>query len=166
MTTILPRLALSIRQPWAWAIIFAGKDIENRSWCHPNPALNFRGEFAVHAAKGMTRDEYEDARDFMERFGVFVPAPHELKRGGIIGVASVTDIVSQSASNWFMGPRGLQLADAQYLPFVPAVGQLGFFEWKQADPSIMPAPAKWMLPDQTSGTVPAMAQANGQRGLF
>ena len=24
--------ALSIRQPWAWAIINAGKDIENRQW--------------------------------------------------------------------------------------------------------------------------------------
>lgn len=28
----LPPLALSIRQPWAWAILCAGKDIENRSW--------------------------------------------------------------------------------------------------------------------------------------
>ncbi len=26
-----PMLALSIRQPWAWAIIHAGKDVENRS---------------------------------------------------------------------------------------------------------------------------------------
>ena len=24
--------ALSIRQPWAWAILHAGKDIENRDW--------------------------------------------------------------------------------------------------------------------------------------
>lgn len=28
---ILPRKALSVRQPWAWAIIFGGKPIENRS---------------------------------------------------------------------------------------------------------------------------------------
>ncbi len=26
-----PMLALSIRQPWAWAVIHAGKDVENRS---------------------------------------------------------------------------------------------------------------------------------------
>lgn len=25
-------IALSIRQPWAWLIINAGKDIENRDW--------------------------------------------------------------------------------------------------------------------------------------
>ena len=24
--------ALTIKQPWAWAIIHAGKDIENRDW--------------------------------------------------------------------------------------------------------------------------------------
>ena len=24
--------ALSIRQPWAWLILHAGKDIENRDW--------------------------------------------------------------------------------------------------------------------------------------
>jgi hypothetical protein len=27
----LPLQAISVRQPWAWAIIYAGKDVENRS---------------------------------------------------------------------------------------------------------------------------------------
>jgi len=27
-----PMKAITIKQPWAWAIVFAGKDIENRSW--------------------------------------------------------------------------------------------------------------------------------------
>lgn len=31
--------ALSIRQPWAWLILHAGKDIENRVW-----QTRFRGE--------------------------------------------------------------------------------------------------------------------------
>lgn len=35
----LPELALSVRQPWAWAIIHAGKDIENRSWQDITAAL-------------------------------------------------------------------------------------------------------------------------------
>lgn len=46
--------ALSIRQPWAWAILNADKDIENRDW-----RTNFRGRIAVHAAKTMTRDDYD-----------------------------------------------------------------------------------------------------------
>jgi hypothetical protein len=49
-----PCIALSIRQPWAWLILHAGKDIENRDW-----PTKYRGPFLIHASKGMTRDEYE-----------------------------------------------------------------------------------------------------------
>lgn len=45
--------ALSIRQPWAWLILWAGKDIENRS-----RRFHFRGRFLIHASAGMTRNEY------------------------------------------------------------------------------------------------------------
>lgn len=36
--------ALTIRQPWAWAVIHGGKDVENRS-----VAWSYRGPLAVHA---------------------------------------------------------------------------------------------------------------------
>ncbi len=75
--------ALSIRQPWAWLVANGHKDIENRDW-----ATNFRGRFLIHAAKSMTRDEYEEARDFAAYNGVTIPAPHELERGGIAGMRS------------------------------------------------------------------------------
>src|SRR5260370_1114928 len=42
--------ALSVRQPWAWAIAAAGKDVENRSW-----KSGYRGLIAIHAA--MTRED-------------------------------------------------------------------------------------------------------------
>ena len=51
----LPKFALSVRQPWAWAIIHAGKDIENRSWQAVNRGLDQRGRIAVHAAKGIAQ---------------------------------------------------------------------------------------------------------------
>ena len=54
-------LALSIRQPWASLILNAGKDIENRCW-----PTKVRGRILIHAAKGCTRDELEDALDFAE----------------------------------------------------------------------------------------------------
>ncbi|MQA14935.1 MAG: ASCH domain-containing protein [Pseudonocardiaceae bacterium] len=38
--------ALSIRQPWAWAILHAGKDVENRSW-----PIRHRERLVIHAAK-------------------------------------------------------------------------------------------------------------------
>lgn len=128
--------ALSIRQPWAWAILHAGKDIENRAWSGRHPGLRFRGAFLIHAAKGMTRDEYEDflatVHDISleHRFanGLTLPAFASLPRGGIVGVADVVDVISASASPWFFGPVGLVLANARPLPFREVKGQLGFFD--------------------------------------
>lgn len=142
----LPKLALSVRQPWAWAIIYAGKDIENRSWQAVNHGLRQRGRIAIHAAKGMTRDEYEDTRDFLWKLKAGCPEAKDLARGGIIGTVEVVDVVSESASPWFFGPRGLVLRNPEPCEFIPAVGQLGYFEWKFADASIVPKPAAWMLP--------------------
>ena len=121
----LPKLpALSIRQPWAWLIVNAGKDIENRSW-----KTNFRGRFLVHAGKGCTRDEYDDAKFFAIQYcGVNnLPKLSELQRGGVVGVAEIVDCVDSSDSNWFMGDYGFVLKNARPLPFTPCKGALGFF---------------------------------------
>lgn len=150
MLTDLPSLALSVRQPWAWAIIHAGKDIENRSWQAINHGLRQRGRIAIHASKGMSAAEYDDARGFMKQVcGVLCPAAAELLRGGIIGSVEVTDVVSAHDSPWFMGPRGLVLRDPKSCQFVPALGMLGYFKWTKGDPAAVPQPAKWMLPKRT-----------------
>lgn len=49
--------ALTVRQPWAWAIVHGGKGVENRS---RNLAGSYRGPVAIHA--GLTEDEsaYDD----------------------------------------------------------------------------------------------------------
>ena len=39
---------LTVRQPWAWAIIHAGKDVENRV---RNIAGSYRGPVAIHVAR-------------------------------------------------------------------------------------------------------------------
>lgn len=131
--------ALSIRQPWAWLIVHGGKDIENRSW-----STGFRGRVLVHAAKGMTRREYEDALDFIVIRGIpplpfDFPAFEHLERGGVIGSVEIADCVATTKSRWFMGPRGLVLRDPQPMPFVPFRGQLGFFHVPDeliADPEV------------------------------
>lgn len=152
----IPKLALSVRQPWAWAIIFAGKDIENRSWQAINHGLRQRGRIAIHAAKGMAREEYEEAgetiNDILRRQGSQLRCPDaiNLMRGGIIGSVEVADVVTKSSSPWFFGPRGLVLHNPEVWTFLPSVGALGYFEWRQADASIVPPPAKWMLPASTT----------------
>jgi hypothetical protein len=123
--TVLPDLALSIRQPWAWAIISAGKDIENRTW-----RAGQRGPICIHASAGMTRAEYADAAAFMQSLGVDTPHSAALLRGGIIGVAEIVGCVNRSDSPWFFGPQGFVLRDARAMDFIPCRGALGFFSWK------------------------------------
>lgn len=142
----LPEIAISVRQPWAWAIVHAGKHLENRQWGSWNHHLKRqRGPICIHASSGMTRNEYEDARDFMERFGVACPEPADLVRGGIIGTAVIVDWVRTSHSFWFMGPGALSLRNMTPLPEpIPCPGALGFFRWQRYGE--MTPPAKWMLP--------------------
>lgn len=93
--------ALSIRQPWAWAILNAGKRVENRSW----QACHYRGPLLIHAAKGCGVEEYADAAMWMHEQHLATPiewrldrqhvdtpklqALATLPRGGIVGVCSV-----------------------------------------------------------------------------
>lgn len=136
--------ALSVRQPWAWAIIHAGKDVENRLWRPSHPGVRFRGPVCIHAARGMTQDEYEEARSFMGMFGTACPPAHKLLRGGIIGTVEIIDFVGQSESPWFMGPAGLVLANPKPCEFIPARGELGFFNWKRDESLSPPEVSKWM----------------------
>jgi hypothetical protein len=118
--------ALSIRQPWAWLIVHGGKDIENRGW-----QTRYRGPLLVHAAMGMTKSQYDDARVFTEVVtggSVKVPPPALLMRGGIIGRVEVVDCVAASESAWFMGEFGLVLSNPEPLPFQPYKGSLGLFK--------------------------------------
>jgi hypothetical protein len=149
--TALPEHALSIRQPWAWAVIYAGKDVENRSWSQVNPGLKFRGPVAIHASAGMTKGEYYDAwADILhiqtpDKLNCFDPPDaSQLAYGGIIGFADVVDAVTASASPWFVGPVGLVLANPRPVPFLRCRGALGFFKWKH-EPALEPVKlAKWM----------------------
>lgn len=122
---------LSIRQPWAWAILHTGKDIENRVW-----NTEYRGPMLIHAGQGMSGREYDEAVSFMlERFGVRVNVPPRdlLLRGGIVGAASIVDCVARSDSPWYTGAFGFVLADPQPLPFLEMKGRLGLFNVDQAD---------------------------------
>lgn len=138
----LPKFALSVRQPWAWAIIHAGKDVENRNskiLCHRGARI---GAFAVHASKGMTKNEYEAARGFMLGIGVSCPPPDQLQRGCIIGSVKGFGVTERHFSDWFFGPYALTLLNPVACEPVPVIGQLGFFEWVESGQIEPPKP--WM----------------------
>lgn len=142
----LPQKALSVRQPWAWAIMFAGKDIENRSWQAVNHGLTVRGEIVIHASSGMTKGEYEEAAAFMASIGVECPPAIDLWRGAVIGTVDVVDVVRASSSPWFFGPRGLVLRNPKPCAPAPVKGCLGYFNWQDHRADGFPEPARWMQP--------------------
>lgn len=89
---------LTVRQPWAWAIIHGGKDVENRV---RNIAGDYRGPTAIHAARSygpLSGDQTTLARamreHWYERFDQehrFVEPWHSV-RGAIVGVVDLVDV--------------------------------------------------------------------------
>lgn len=118
---------LSIRQPWAFLIVHGHKTIENRDWSTP-----WRGQLLIHAGAGLVQRDYREiqARALGE-LGITIPDHTDLAqvpRGGIVGVAELVRVVTDSESPFFTGPFGFVLANARPLPFVPWKGQLGWFD--------------------------------------
>lgn len=132
--------ALSIRQPWPWAILNGNKRLENRDWKSTNPNLRFRGTFLIQTSLTFDRDDVDTVRGIFSEMGLpplSVPRPRLLHAndpdnpyplGGIVGQADVVDIVTRSDSPWFFGPLALVLDNVKPLPFVPCKGALGFFK--------------------------------------
>lgn len=164
----LPELALSLRQPWAWAVVHAGKPLENRSAAALRFMVPLLGQRAIHASVTMTRAYYCEARDFMRNLGLNVPAPADLLRGGIIGQCEFTAMIKGSDSPWFFGPRALVVKDARPCGFIPCGGQLGYFKWQRHPTMTGPVPAlPWMLPKPEDGEVVAPpAKPKRQMDMF
>lgn len=114
--------ALSIRQPWADAIIWGDKDVENRSW-----KTDYRGPVLIHAAKAWGPSEREDLRFVEEVTSNELGEAYEPFLGGIVGKAEIVDCVTEMDSKWFFGRYGFVLKNAEALPFQPCKGRLGFF---------------------------------------
>lgn len=135
--------ALSVRQPWAWFLSHGFKDVENRDWKPRNPNLRFRGRFGLHASATMTSDfvdnlefAYDTAIGQGFKIEHSIPELYHIirsQRGGIVGEATLVEVVDVAPSPWFFGPLGLVVADAKPLPFVPLGGMLGFFKVRAFD---------------------------------
>jgi len=113
--------ALSLNQPWLWAVLYAGKRIENRvKWTD----CSFRGPILLHASKGVgSRREFDAAASavldvwdpprMQDRFhppfaeargdlrglrGEVLWSPRAtLPRGGIVGRARIDGVIKNEA---------------------------------------------------------------------
>lgn len=103
---------LSIKQPFASAILTGQKDEEYRTW-----RTHYRGLLAIHAGKSIMADRFDEYPNF---------DPKRIQRGVILGVVDLVDcqpdIYEPDVWAWMVrNPRWL----ARPLPYK---GSLGVFD--------------------------------------
>lgn len=147
----VPTKALTIRQPWAWAIAEGFKDVETRSW-----RTHFRGDVFLHAGKSFDADfagspvadllgGFAYCAEISGRKGKPYPPPKlprrlrfpncgEVPSGAIIGVIEIVDCVPslECYSPWSDGSPGCfcwVIRNVRKLssPF-PITGRLNFWD--------------------------------------
>lgn len=141
----LPKMALSLRQPWCVFMLSLPaehlKRIENRLW-----NTSFRGDIWVHASKGLTKAEFYGACDFALSAGVpreLLPSFDGLQRGGIVGRWRIVNVMlpggmkrvgrelvphERKGDRWHMPDQhGFIIEDARPVPFVACSGAQGYW---------------------------------------
>jgi hypothetical protein len=100
---------ITVRQPYADMIVNGRKNIEYRSW-----PTSYRGPVLIHAALHINRD-------LCRKFG---RNPDALPRGGIVGIAKITDCIPDRLGAEYK----FILQKRRPLPFTKWTGALGLRE--------------------------------------
>lgn len=139
--------ALTVRQPYAWAIAVGEKDVENRS-----RATHYRGLLAIHAAKAVYREGIDDPLVLKAIAGKeFAIGEAESSLGAVVAVALLagchhesTERPRNSCSSW---------------------GRPGMYHWDLAGvrPLARPVPCRgklglWRLPGDVAQAVRAQLE--------
>lgn len=155
--------AVSIRQPYGFAILHLGKRLENRERSDGRiPALcRHRGPILIHSSSWFglqeVHDQTEDCIAIAERNGLDIAArrPITLRNlkgstGGIIGRCRVVGAVGfacddplrlpEDQQRWYTGAHAAVLADVEaFTEVIPCRGMLGVF---RVPPAVAEAAAR------------------------
>jgi uncharacterized protein DUF4326 len=116
--------ALTVRQPWAWAIAAAGKDVENRTW-----HTRYRGLLAIHAAATADSPWQLPTPDLIRAYQAGGPATG---CGAVVAVARLlsTGQCQGQCSPWAVaGQYHWHLGQIRPVPEpIPATGRLGLWD--------------------------------------
>lgn len=135
--------ALTVQQPWAWAISEGGKRVENRRW-----ATDYRGALLIHASASRQRvprdgwEREEASHDWREQYGSAPPPWETLDYGCVVAVSTLAACLTARQCRrghpdhpWLRthphveGPWCLVLSDVLPLPRpVPCRGLLGLWD--------------------------------------
>lgn len=104
------QLALTIRQPWAWAIMAGFKTVENRSW-----KTSVRGRILVHAGRLDDELAIDSFLRICERLTITTPPFRTLPTRVIVGSVEITNClpVEKLIDPWAFGPWCFLLRDPQ-----------------------------------------------------
>ena len=114
---ILPPSCINIPQPAAWGIIHTQQNITNR-----NAEVYLRGPICIYASEN---EAYQLRDKYRISFG-YAP-PQNLPRGGIVGVCTIDDCVTEHDSPYFSGPYGIVLSDCWHVDLIRCPEQPGIF---------------------------------------
>ncbi|MFC4006545.1 hypothetical protein ACFOY2_04890 [Nonomuraea purpurea] len=79
--------ALTVRQPWAFAIAQLGKNVENRTW-----STTHRGPLAIHAGAGWAGEEAQCDVAFRARRGYGSVLPARQQKSAVVAVVDVVGV--------------------------------------------------------------------------
>lgn len=154
-----PPKALSIRQPYAFAVVMGFKPVENRERENPNdPFLKFRGPVLIHASLKEEREDVDDVLRLIaeQSGGVYSYAAvaglyHKHRAlGAIVGAATITDCITKHPSRWFNGPYAFVFENPKFCRPVECKGALGFFTVPADTLTRVRVPPYWPASVETS----------------
>lgn len=117
--------ALTIKQPWCWAIAEGHKLVENRSW-----RTSYRGPLAIHAGKAWDLPAARWIRGLSHGLGIPVPpGMDEVPRGAVVAVARLVGVCARSSVN----SRAVRCECGLW-------ATPGQFHWQLADVASLPEP--------------------------
>lgn len=119
-------IALSCRQPWAWAILHLGKNLENRSW--PTAYL---GPCLIHAGAKIDQSGIIWLREQGFVVPKHLPTSCYLGRVDVVGCrrSTVAERYRTGGNFWAFGPWCFELtAPEPFATPIPGPGRLKFYE--------------------------------------
>ena len=123
-----PTHALTVLQPWAWAIAEGVKTIENRLW-----RTNYRGPIYIHAGRKLLPAQLYACGATLKASGSIreLPEFESLPRGVLIAVVDIVDCGRFDDDPWAIRATGMwhfRLANVRLLPEpIPKRGQQGLW---------------------------------------
>lgn len=138
-----PRLlALTVQQPFAWAICHAGKNLENRTWSPPASLLGH--DIAIHAGKQISSGTA--IGDLAVACGVR-PDILTKVRSAIVAVVRLDRVTNTRENAWYFGPLAWVFSQVRVLPDpITCRGSMGLWS--------IPAEVHQLVLDQVSPLFP------------